>query len=549
MTSYPAVTPFDPNQYANSAPAPIVSRPRRPSALTGYSYSTAPLISPGGLAPSALAGGNGAAPINAGNAGSNIAPMSSPAPVARFGGAPMIGGSGAQDQVVTGQAKVDAANRMQQTTVPQFRGVPFAPGETTQVTPSPIPQHLSAANVGSNQITEQHLRMMWDASKAANSQNPQAAAEDFAQTAAKYGVDGHALLNHWTNPGSLPSLYSPAGSAGYTAQQTTPGVSLPVSLVGTDKSGGTPPPGLIPMERGMTLQGAPNVTQTQHAPQGFTSVGKDFLLPSTADLQKLASAADGSAQSTQAARLLPYARIRDQHQQPYTQNDANRIATANAQNLGNVGTQQIAQAPLSPREVFNANVDVANAAAQAPILARAIPAQIAGDAKVTASENYSNAKRDVEDTKANASEANTATKVAGAQKQTETKVAGAKDIQQLKNVGAADAAKLRGAIGGKPGDPLNAQQKSFLMAYAKTAAVDGEFNPRKVEDRIAEARQIMAAATPQAASQPAQPAPAQPAPASNQTPSGQALTLKNGRTVYKQADGTFLDEQGRLIKS
>lgn len=374
---------------------------------------------------------------------------------------------------------------------------PVMPGAATTAPAAPVVQRnrLSGSNVGSNKISEETFHTMWQASQRNAGGNMDKAVSDFADTAAKYNVDGRALVDHWqkqenANPGTAPSAN---GDRGYDETVTKPGIRIPINMLGSDKSGGTPAPGLMASERGQYLNGAPTISTIHHAEPGYTSVARDFQLGDTPGMQATANAGAGAI-SKQAAATLPQAQIRDDYQAPFGSN-ARDQAVAPIVNRGPT-SDQVASAkavlnslPPTERERFNANVDVAKAAAAVPLA----KVDLQNQGKQTVAQTAADARRDATNTRATSNENVANTKAQSADSVAQTRANSAKEVQQLKNVGQADAAKLRTVIGGKAGDPITAQQKAFIMAFSKTAATDENFQPRKFEDRLAEAQKIMGA--------------------------------------------------------
>lgn len=418
---------------------------------------------------------------------------------------------------------------------PAFKGVPYAPpqdnsapvvsGSAPAATPAPTvaaatntaitqPQRLSAKNG----ISDQVARQMY---KVAMSQNPNdlaAGEQQFHETMAKYGVNGKALLDHWHGAPQTDFMTSPA------VMKTT---STPYSMLGTDKSGGTPPPGM-PTGQVNNVSIAP---ATFGPKPGYTALPTGSGIAPTARLDK---------------NDQVYGQIRDDYQAPFGSN-ARDLAVAPILNHGPT-PDQVAGAkavlnslPPTERERFNANVDAAKAAAQAPLAKVGLQNQ----GRETVAQTNADARRDATSTRATSNENVANTKAQSADSVAQTRANSAKEVQQLKNVGQADAAKLRTVIGGKAGDPITTQQKAFIMAFSKTAATDENLEPRKFEDRLAEAQKLMGAGA-QGATTYSGGNGAQPITANNAAPAAQTASAQQAGDqvyqgfVYRQgADGQY----------
>lgn len=422
---------------------------------------------------------------------------------------PMTGGSRPIDRAATGGANIDAGNRMIAQAAqgnPAYGGPPSLPGSPGGFNPiqplpintAPMPFQAAQRLNAKNGISDQVSRQMYKVAMDANPGNPAAGEQQFHETMAKYGVSGHALLDKW---GGAPQT-----------QVVTPGAvtvnRTPYDLLGTDKSGGTQPPGMP----GGSVYNATVAAPTVGPIPGYTELPANTGIAATNKLQP-------SDQNL--------GRIRDINQAPYTaeqeiQNRANEGA-----NLVRAGEQKLNNAPLTPREIYQGQQNLAQAAVQAPLVNSEIKAggQVgAAEARATGAEKVAETNGQTKTTTTDSTNTSKENIAAGNNKSKETidannnttRVTTAKmrkdaltETQQLKNLGAYDASKVRGAIGGKPGDPVTAQQKVFISAFAKTAAMDENLNPRKVEDRIAEAQKIVqagaggAAPSTQPATQPA----------------------------------------------
>lgn len=336
-------------RYANTPGTDASGFPTAPRFDTGHQLSPSPFMSPSArTTPSAPTFdaplmSSGPAPVSkfplSGYTPTDSSADSRPAPFLPTR-APMAGGASPADFAATADATRRAMTRK--------AAQPLDPIN-----------HPSAGNTGANQVTTEQLRAMWDGSKQAYSHSYDQAVGDFTEKAARYGVNGHALVDHWTKQGSA------AGPAGYNETTTSSAPSIPFNLLGPDRGGGTSPPGFAASQRGQALSPAPFVTTTRHADQGYSAVPKDFLLPPTADVEKLASLADGSEQSTQAAKLLPLARLRDKHQQPASQGDQQRVRQAELDRMATSATAHEGAAPVTPRERFNAGTEIAGKTADA----------------------------------------------------------------------------------------------------------------------------------------------------------------------------------------
>ena len=206
-----------------------------------------------------------------------------------------------------------------------------------------------------NGMSMQNAKLAYKNAIAQNPNDLSAGEQQFHEEMAKYGLNGPALLEAWHG---TPQTSFRTGST------TAPGYSLPMSLVGTDKSGGTPPPGFIADERGQSLVD-PGMSYPKFGNDpGYSTIGPDFRLPDTAGLTSTAAAKSGAV-SKQSANLIPLARIRDAAQKPGTQADADKAQHDFGQSLVRVGESQVSQAPVSDRERFQGGVDVAQANANA----------------------------------------------------------------------------------------------------------------------------------------------------------------------------------------
>lgn len=112
-------------------------------------------------------------------------------------------------------------------------------------------------NPSSIQMTEQIARPIWhnilqQHTQGGNTDYGKASQDFHNYMQTNHGVDGNALLNQWKQNGTL--LQTQFAQPG----QMTPAVpGMPMSMIGTDKSGGTPAPGMIPMQRGQSVGGSP----------------------------------------------------------------------------------------------------------------------------------------------------------------------------------------------------------------------------------------------------------------------------------------------------
>src|SRR5581483_11876303 len=217
----------------DDTPAP--RSPRQPGAAP-----VAPLFSAG-----ASAGAGSRQPLNVARSivsagASSSSPRPNPASVVAR---PIAGGTRPQDIALTGQRMLDAADaRAAQPAQPYGK--------------------LEASNAS--------LAGMWEQMKSLYGGNNAASRTAFHENAGRLGVNGRLWLERM---GGDPSSQMVVG-------QQTQQTRIPISMLGTDHSAGTPAPGLVASERGQTLDSAPVTTPiTRTNPALYTRPDESTLLP------------------------------------------------------------------------------------------------------------------------------------------------------------------------------------------------------------------------------------------------------------------------------
>lgn len=212
--------------------------------------------------------------------------------------------SGALKQQAAGRIRNEVAARASSAALPFGVRAP----DSTAPMPYSAPGRMGDRR---NPITEENLRMMWDASGGNEAQ--------FNATVAKYGIDGALWLNDQKNsPGQKFKIA--------TETKTTP--IMPYTMLGPDRAGGTRPPGAVADQRGQYLGGLSYTESKLVNNPNNDQVDPKYLL-------------DPTPAGSPAPAL--YA-IRDAGQAPYSASDTARARGMEADRLEVAGAVQQGQA-------------------------------------------------------------------------------------------------------------------------------------------------------------------------------------------------------------
>lgn len=190
----------------------------------------------------------------------------------------------------------------------------------------------------------------------------------FTEEMAKHGFNGPALLDHWSKTDGNGGMPQTDFVNGFKNTPAVPGMLI--SMLGPDRAGGMPPPGMFAASGGVNgprIGGSPAMSTPIMGPMGgMAPISRDYMLPTR---EAIAADKNGDylSQVPTGTKYPNVLGIRDAAAQPVDDATRANVLTSEANRLRNAGQDQINNSVPGPREVFNANNANIQAALNQPV--------------------------------------------------------------------------------------------------------------------------------------------------------------------------------------